>query len=320
MLGKLLVSTAAGTLSPGTFESIAFQRRGGVKIRIFGQDLIPYLVQHSMTRKNKKGSTGDDSLRRRKQLPAVPPGSIKNLIVIGPSAGGHSALKEVLRDLPQDIPAALIILQHMWSTRSSTAAKFSLNDWLQQATRIPVVQASDGERLRMHVVYVVPPGMSVTLDAGMLHIESYDRRSGPVRTINILFESAAKAFGDRVTGVILTGLLSDGTVGLKAVHDAGGLAIVQDPAEAEYPDMPASAMKNLPVTFCLRLLDIGLALDLLARRRARLETGLAVSVRTLKEGVELLVRLLGQSKRNPKAYRFLSTELAALRLDLHSIQ
>jgi two-component system chemotaxis response regulator CheB len=123
--------------------------------------------------------------------------------------------------------------------------------------------------------------MSVTLDAGMLHIESYERGSGPVRTINILFESAAKAFGDRVTGVILTGLLSDGTVGLKAVHDAGGLTIVQDPAEAEYPDMPASAMKELHVTFCLRLSDIGLALDLLARRTAGLETGLAVSVRTL---------------------------------------
>src|ERR1051326_6012590 len=69
--------------------------------------------------KNKKGSTGGDSLRRREQLPAVPPGngSIENLIVIGTSAGGHSALKEVLRNLPQDIPAALIILQHMWSTR-----------------------------------------------------------------------------------------------------------------------------------------------------------------------------------------------------------
>jgi hypothetical protein len=84
--------------------------------------------------------------------------------------------------------------------------------------------------------------------------------------------------------------------------------------------MPTSAMADLPVTFCLRLSDIGLALDLLARRKAILETGLAVSVRTLKERVALLVRLAGQSKRNPKTHEFLSAELAALKLDLCSIQ
>ena len=92
-------------------------------------------------------------------------------------------------------------------------------------------------------------------------------------TINQLFHSAAKHYGDRVIGVILTGLLRDGTMGLRAVHDAGGLTIVQDPAEAEYPDMPANAMKDIPVTFCLRLRDIGPALELLARRMTGLETG-----------------------------------------------
>src|SRR5262245_5950631 len=277
-----------------------------------------------MTRKNKRESTAGDRLRRRKHMPGVTGGrlgsSIENLVVIGASAGGHNAVKEVLRELSQDIPAALIILQHLPSTLSSDAAKFRLKDWLQQATRIPVVQISDRERLRMGVVYVVPSGMSVTLRAGILHIVSYDRGSAPATTINILFESAAKAYGDRVIGVILTGLLRDGTVGLKAVHNAGGLTIVQDPEDSEYPGMPTSAMKDLPVTFCLRLSDIGLALDLLARRKAVLETGLAVSVRTLRERVALLVRLLSQSKRNPQTYEFLSTELAALKLDLRSIQ
>jgi len=274
-----------------------------------------------MTRTNKKGSTGRDRLRRRQPLPEAPSGSfIENLIVIGASAGGHSALKEVLRELSQDIPAALIIMQHMPSPPSSDAGRFRLDDWLQQATRIPVVKISDREQLRMGAVYVVPSGMSATLRAGAFHILSYDRGLAPVTTINILFESAAKEFGDRVIGVILTGMLRDGTVGLKAVHDAGGLTIVQDPEDSEYPDMPTSAMKDLPVTFCLRLSDIGLALDLLARRKAMLETGLAVSVRTLKERVALLVRLLSQSTRNPQTYEFLSTELAALKLDLRSIQ
>src|SRR5262245_11813780 len=274
-----------------------------------------------MTRKDKERSTGRDRLRRRKRLPEVPPvSSIENLIVIGASAGGHSAVKEVLRELSQDIPAALIVMQHMPNTPSSDVAEFRLKYWLQQATRIPVIEISDRERLRMGVVYVVPSGMSVTLRAGIFHIVSYDRGSAPVRTINILFESAANAYGDRVIGVILTGMLRDGTVGLKAVHDAGGLTIVQDPQDSEYPDMPTSAMKDLPVTFCLRLSDIGLALDLLARRKAKLETGLAVSVRTLKERVALLVRLVSQSTRNQQTYEFLSTELAALKLELHSMQ
>ena len=111
---------------------------------------------------------------------------------------------------------------------------------------------------------------------------------------DILFESAASEFSDRVIGVVLTGSLKDGTLGLQAVHEAGGVTIVQDPAEAEYPDMPASATNELPVTFCLKLADIGPTLDLLARRKTELETGLAVSVRTLKDRVGLLVRLIAQ--------------------------
>jgi len=275
-----------------------------------------------MTRKNKTRSTSRNRLRRReKQLPEVLPGSsIENLIVVGASAGGHRALKELLGYLSESIPAALIIMQHMSSTPSSHAARFKLEDWLQGVTRIPVVHISDGEPLRMGVIYVVPPGMSVTLREGQLHIVSYERGLAQNTTINILFESAAKEFRDRVIGVILTGLLKDGTVGLKAVHDAGGLTIVQDPADAEYSEMPGSAMKDLPVTFCLRLSDVGPALDLLARRKAMLETGLAVSVRTLKERVALLVRLLDQSKRNPQTYEFLSTELSTLKLDLRSIE
>jgi chemotaxis response regulator CheB len=268
-----------------------------------------------MTRKNKSESTAGDRLRRRGQLKEVtgpPGGSIENLIVIGASAGGHMALNEVLRDLSENIPAALIIMLHATQRR--------LKDFLQQATRVPVVEIRDGKQMRMGVVYVAPPGMSVTLRGSTLHVAAYDRGSVPATTINMLFESAAKSFSDRVIGVVLTGLLRDGTVGLKAVHDAGGLTIVQDPAEAEFREMPTSAMKDLPVTFCLRLSDIGLTLDLLARRKTRLETGLSVSVRTLKERVALLVRLVGQSKRNPETYEFLSTEMATLELYLRSIQ
>jgi chemotaxis response regulator CheB len=267
------------------------------------------------------GSTSTDRLRRggerpeRTGRPTELP--IHNLIVIGASAGGHKALLEIVRQLSQDIPAALIIMQHMKHTIG--VQSFKLDTWLREATRVPVVEIHSGDRLRSNVIYVSPAGMAISLKGRALHLTPQERDT-PVLTINILFESAACEFRDRVIGVILTGLLRDGTAGLKAVHDAGGLTIVQDPAEAEYPDMPASAMKSLPVTFCLKLADIGPALDLLARRKAELETGLAVSVRTLKERVALLVRLIAQSKRNPRTYQFLSTEMMALEGDLRSVQ
>jgi two-component system chemotaxis response regulator CheB len=241
------------------------------------------------------------------------------VIVIGASAGGHKALWELLREISQDIPAAVIIMQHMAQKDVLGSPSFSLDDWLRDATRARVVPIHSGDRLRASVIYVCPPGMSVSLKGRTLHLTPV-QRDGPVSTINILFQSAARAFSDRVIGVILTGLLRDGTVGLKAIHDAGGVTIVQDPAEAEYPDMPASAMKELPVTFSLKLADIGPTLDLLARRKSELETGLAVSVRTLKERVALLVRLIAQSKQNPGTHQFLSAEMIALELDLRSIQ
>jgi hypothetical protein len=154
----------------------------------------------------------------------------------------------------------------------------------------------------------------------MIRVESGERTAVPVTTINCLFQEAARRYGRRVIGLVLTGLLRDGTAGLQAVHAAGGLTMVQNPLEAQYPDMPASAMKNLSVTFCLNLSEIGPALDLLARRGTRLESGVAVSVRLLKERVALMVRLIEQSKRNRGTVKFLDRELATLKQDLDSIQ
>jgi len=103
------------------------------------------------------------------------------------------------------------------------------------------------------------------------------------------------------------------------VHEAGGLTIVQNPAGAEYPEMPANALANLPVTFCLNLSDIGAALELLVRRTAQFETGLAVAIRTLRARASLLTRLAEQSWRNPGTHEFLMSELALLKHDLSSI-
>ena len=239
---------------------------------------------------------------------------IENLIVIGASAGGYTALKEVVKGLSREIPAALIIMLHM-----GRVPGYQLENILRDSTVVPIAAVQSGDRLQRGTIYVTPPGQSVFLQGRTLQLES-QKTNYPVTTINRLFESAAKEYRDRVIGVILTGLLRDGTAGLKAVHDAGGLTIVQDPAEAEYADMPASAMQDLPVTFCLKLAEIGPALDVLARRKTELETGLAASARMLKERVALLRRLLSQSKKNLGTHQFLSTEILSLERDLQSIQ
>lgn len=240
---------------------------------------------------------------------------IENLIVIGTSAGGHRALKEVVKGLSRDIPAALIILLHM----AGKVPTFQLDNLLRESTVVPIAGVQPGDRLERGRIYIAPPGQYVFLQGRMLWLEP-QKKVHPVTTINRLFVSAAKEYQDRVIGVVLSGLLRDGTAGLRAVHDAGGLTIVQEPADAEYPEMPANAMQDLPVTFCLNLAEIGPALDVLARRKTELETGLAASARMLKERMALLGRLLSQSKKNLGTHQFISTEIVSLDRDLHSIQ
>jgi two-component system chemotaxis response regulator CheB len=238
---------------------------------------------------------------------------ITNLIVIGASAGGHRAVEEILKNITTDMPAAIVILLHAplqipW-TRKSLLGRFS---------RLPVIEVENRENLREGFIFFPPPGRSATFSGGVITAEQGipDR---PASTINRLFTSAAQSYGERVIGVILTGLLRDGTEGLRAVHEAGGLTMVQDPREAEYPEMPTNAMEGLPVTFCLNLADIAPALELLVRRTVRFETGLAVAVRTLRDRAALLVRLMEQSSRNSGTREFLSNELGSLRREIQSI-
>lgn len=241
---------------------------------------------------------------------------LESLIVMGASAGGYGALQDAVKGLSGNLPAAVIILLH---SGKSTIEENPLIVLLGHACEIPVQAVQAGERLQPGRMYVTPSGHSVFLKERTLQLEA-TTETHPATTINRLFESAARAYHDRVIGVILSGLLRDGTVGLKAVHDAGGLTIVQDPADAEYPDMPENAIRNLPVTFCLRLAEIGPALDLLARRGTIFESGLAASVRMLKERVALFRRLITQSTPNVDTRDFLMAQLAALQGDLQATQ
>ena len=238
---------------------------------------------------------------------------IANLIVIGASAGGHQVIMEILKDFSPDMPAAVVILQHM-----PLESPRGLKELLARFSRLPIIKVKNQEPLQQGFIFVPPPGKAAIFSHGVIAVE-HGISDPPVSTINRLFTSAAQSYRERVIGVILTGLLKDGTEGLRAVYDAGGLTMVQDPREAEYPDMPTNAMEGLPVTFCLKLADIGPALELLVRRTVRFETGLAVAVRTLRDRAALLVRLIEQSSQNPGTREFLSNELASLRREVQSI-
>ena len=258
----------------------------------------------------KSSLTAEERLQREGQ---ESPASIANLIVIGASAGGHPVFVEILKSLPADMPAAIVLLLH-----APVGYTSSLKETLMRFSRLPIIKVENREALRQGFIFVLPPGRSAIFSPGMITVEQSIPNRPPV-TINRLFTSAAQSYRERVIGVILTGLLRDGTEGLRAVHEAGGLTVVQDPREAEYPDMPTNAIENLPVTFCLNLADIGPALELLARRTARFETGLEVAVRTLRDRSTLLLRLVEQSSRNPGTREFLRNALASLRRDIQSI-
>ena len=240
-----------------------------------------------------------------------------HLIVIGASSGGQRAVKTVIKELSRDLPAATIVIRHLPALLSESS---QVGYWLHDVTHLPICPVRPGEAPENGVVYVPPAGMSVSLRGQKFTLTPFRKGTAPLTVINELFSSAADTYGDRVIGIILTGMLRDGTLGLRAVHDAGGLTIVQDPAEAEYPDMPKNAMADLPVTFCLKLAEIGPVVDLLVRRKARLETGLAISIRMLEERIGLLVRLIDQSKGNDQTLTYLKTELKTLKHDLTSIQ
>ncbi len=238
---------------------------------------------------------------------------IASLIVIGASAGGHKVVVEILKNLSADMPAAIVILLH-----APLQGVPYLKKSLGRFSRLPMIEIENPEPLQQGCIFVLPPGRSAGFSRGVITVEDAIHER-PANTINRLFSSAAQNYGERVIGVVLTGLLRDGTEGLRAVHEAGGLTIVQDPREAEYPDMPANAMEGLPVTFCLNLAEIGPALELLVRRTARFETGLAVAVRTLRDRATLLLRLIEQSSQNPATRDFLRSELSSLRSDIQSI-
>lgn len=159
-------------------------------------------------------------------------------IVIGASAGGLSVLSVILSGLPVNYPVPVIIVQHRIKDQRDL-----LEEVLQSKCRIKIKQADEKEKINGATIYVAPPDYHLLVEKDFRFSLSSD---APVHysrpSIDVLFETAANAYGKGLTGIILTGANSDGALGLVAIKNAGGTTIVQDPKEAQFSFMPAAAI------------------------------------------------------------------------------
>ena len=179
----------------------------------------------------------------------------RDVVVIGASAGGVEALTTVVGRLPERLPAAVFVVLHVPSHGRSLLARV-----LGRHANLAVAGACDGDPVTPGRISVAPTDHHLMLSDGRVRVVRWPRENGHRPAIDVLFRSAASSYGPRVVGVLLSGLLDDGTSGLAAIKQRGGLAVVQDPADAMFPDMPRSALRNVDLDHVLPLDAIGPAL------------------------------------------------------------
>jgi two-component system chemotaxis response regulator CheB len=185
---------------------------------------------------------------------------VHDIVVVGFSAGGIEPLLRLVGALPADFPGAVCIVHH-FPPQSISA----LPNILQRASALRVAQAVDGEAVVPGRVYVARPDQHLLLTGGRIRLTNGPREQGHRPAIDPLFRSAARTYGPRVVGVILSGTLDDGTVGLIEIKARGGLALVQQPEEAAYRGMAMSALRNVAVDHVAPVRELAATLDRLAR-------------------------------------------------------
>jgi two-component system chemotaxis response regulator CheB len=195
----------------------------------------------------------------------------RDIVVVGASTGGVDALRQLVQALPQDFPGTIFVAMHIGQITL-------LPEILSRSTQIRVEAAGNGVHYEPGHIYIAPPNRHLLIQDGQMKLSAGPRENGHRPAIDPLFRSAARELRSRVVGVILSGALDDGSAGLFAVKSRNGVAIVQHPEEAEAPDMPLNAMKNVSIDYCLTIAEIASLLDKLARgqageRQSALEAG-----------------------------------------------
>jgi two-component system, chemotaxis family, protein-glutamate methylesterase/glutaminase len=183
----------------------------------------------------------------------MPAAADPRIVAVGASAGGLEALKKLLGALPAGYPWPLLVVLHSSSRYGGTR----LDELLARACALPVREAQPRTAAQAGVVHLAPAGYHLLLERDLRFSLSVDERVSYARpSIDVLFESLADACGKGAVGVVLTGANDDGAAGLAAIRARGGLALVQDPAEAQAPQMPQAALLRAGADHVLRLRDL----------------------------------------------------------------
>ncbi len=196
----------------------------------------------------------------------------RDIIVVGASAGGVQALIELVSGLPPDFSASVLIVLHIPPYSAS-----QLHLILGRVTTLPVVQAEDGMPIKLGQIYVAVSDHHLLVGVDGIRVTRGPKENRFRPAIDTLFRSAAYAFGPRVIGAVLTGMLDDGTAGLWAVKDRGGITVIQDPNEAMHASMPESALRNVEIDHQSRLIEMAPLLVQLTSEAIEVEGSVPVS-------------------------------------------
>jgi len=183
-----------------------------------------------------------------------------DIVAIGASAGGVEALQRVVGALPADLPAAVFVVVHLGEESSGLLPRI-----LDRAGPLEAAHPENGDAVENGRVYVAPPNLHLLVEDGTIRLSRGPHENRHRPAVDPLFRTAALAYGPRVTGVVLSGALDDGTAGLLAIKRREGVAVVQDPDEALVPGMPQSALRHVEVDHRLPVDEIGPLLYRLAR-------------------------------------------------------
>lgn len=178
------------------------------------------------------------------------------IAVVGASAGGLNSIIELAAQLKPGMNLSMFVVLHL----SRVSFADILLQRIQKNTAFTCKVAEDKEPIRVRHLYLAPPDRHLVLEKGKIVLGDGPAENRWRPSIDVLFRSAAAAYDGRVIGIILTGMMQDGTSGMMAIKRSGGATIVQDPSQAEYPDMPLSVMNALTPDYCLPLEDMGAVL------------------------------------------------------------
>lgn len=219
---------------------------------------------------------------------------VKSVIVVGASAGGLQAISELLEKIPENLDAAILVVLHL----SRHSLSNVLVHHLQKRTVFTCSIPQNGERIQARHVYIAKPDfhMLVSADQTIHFIKGpHENRWRP--SIDVLFRSAAVVFNSKAIGIILTGLLDDGTAGMMAIKKCGGICMVQEPDEAQFGDMPTNVLNHVEVDYRVPIADIGYILDDMKSKPEKPAAIVPEDIRTEAEITEKMVSSIDQLKK-----------------------